>query len=44
MTIIDATWFPSHELKMLLLKKPTLSELRMSGSKLFHSFLVEGKK
>ena len=30
--------------KILLLKKPTLSELRMSGSRLFHSFIVEGKK
>ena len=30
--------------KMLLLKKPALSELRMSGSRLFHSFIVEGKK
>ena len=30
--------------KILLLKTPTFSELRMSGSKLFHSFIVEGKK
>ena len=30
--------------KILLLKKPTLSELRMSGSRLFHPFIVEGKK
>ena len=30
--------------KILLLKKPTLSELWMSGSRLFHSFIVEGKK
>ena len=30
--------------KILLLKTPTLSELRMPGSRLFHSFIVEGKK
>ena len=30
--------------KMLLLKKPTLSELRVSGSRLFHSFVVEWKE
>ena len=30
--------------KILLLKKPALSELQVSGSKLFHSFIVEGKK
>ena len=30
--------------KILLLKTPTLSELRMSGSTLFHSYIVEGKK
>ena len=28
---------------IFLLKNPTLSELRMSGSRLFHSFIVEGK-
>ena len=30
--------------KILLLEKPTLSELRMSRSRLFHSLTVEGKK
>ena len=30
--------------KILLLKTPTLSELWISGSRLFHSFIVEGKK
>ena len=30
--------------KILILKKPTTSELRMSGSRFFHSFIVEGKK
>ena len=30
--------------RMILLKKPTLSELWISGSRLFHSFIVEGKK
>ena len=30
--------------KIVLLKTPTLSELRISGSRLFHSFIVEGKK
>ena len=30
--------------EIFLLKKPTLSELRMSGSRLFHSFIVDGKK
>ena len=30
--------------KILILKTPTFSELRMPGSRLFHSFIVEGKK
>ena len=30
--------------KILLLKTSTLSELRMSGSRLFHSFIIAGKK
>ena len=29
--------------EILLLKKPTLSELRMCGFRLYHSFIVEGK-
>ena len=43
MTIIDVG-FGCVNFKILLLKKPTLSELRMSGSRLFHPFIVEGKK
>ena len=30
--------------KILLLETTTLAELQMSGSRLFHSFIVEGKK
>ena len=44
MTIINAIWFGPYEFKTLLLKTPTLSELRMSGSRLFQSFIVKGKK
>ena len=29
--------------KLLLVKKRTLSELRISESRLFHSYIVEGK-
>ena len=32
------------DFKISLLKKPKLPELRMSGSRLFHSSIVEGKK
>ena len=30
--------------QILLLQTPTLSELRMSGSRLFQSFIIKGKK
>ena len=45
MTIIDAIWCSGcMNLKMLLLKKPTLSELWMSGSIFFHSCVVKEKE
>ena len=36
--------FGRMNFKILLLKKPALSELRMSRSRFFYSFIVEGKK
>ena len=44
MTIIDAIWFGHMNFKFLLLKTLTLSELQISGSSLFHSFIAEGRK
>ena len=44
MIIIDVIWFRPNEFKILLLKIIMLLDFLICRSRLFHYFIVEGKK